>query len=84
MVHEAINKTGLIKDLIDQKAYCQIQFFNSYHEFHTVQGIIKAFVEQDDFVELAAGEHIPFSGLVSINGVFMPGYEHFEDFTCDC
>ena len=86
MVREAINKTSLIRGLIDRKAYCQIQFFNAYHEFHTVQGIIKTLVEHSsgDFIEMAAGEHIPLSGLVSIDGTFMPGYEHFEDFTCDC
>lgn len=81
-----VEKHDLIRNLIEEKVYSQIQFFNSYHEFHTVQGLIKAMdtCEKGDFMELASGERIFISGIVSLNGRFMPGYEHFEDFTCDC
>ena len=86
MTNEAINTSNLLAELIDRRVYTQIQFFNAYHEFHTTQSLIKALSEGSDtqFIELVTGEQIELSGIVSLNGQFMPGFEHFEDFTCDC
>lgn len=77
-----IENLSRIKDLISKRLFIQIQYFNEFHEFHTLQSIIKN--TDGDHIEMVNGVKIDISSIASINGNFLSGYQHMEDFTCDC
>lgn len=79
---EQVDKAEIISDLILQRLYIKIQFFNQFHEFHTVYSLIKS--RAADSIELASGEVIDIPNIVSLNEKVMPEYSHIIDFTCDC
>lgn len=82
MEKKQVDKAGIISDLILQRLYIKIQFFNRFHEFHTVYSLVKS--SAVDSIELASGEVIDIQSIVSLNEKVMPEYSHIIDFTCDC
>ncbi len=71
-----------VEELRLKRLYVQIQYFNGIREFHTVHTVIKKVA--GNIIETVNGDIIDTSLIASIDGDFLPGYEHMDDFTCDC
>ncbi len=82
IIENSADKLNLIKELIDQKRYIKVQFFNELHEFHTVSSLIKTLNGRT--IELVSGQFVILDLIVSLDDRVMSDYSHIVDFTCDC
>jgi len=82
IIESSVDKLNLINELIDQRRYIKVQFFNELHEFHTVSSLIKTLHGRT--IELVSGQFVNLDLIVSLNDHVMSDYSHIVDFTCDC
>lgn len=75
------NFEDLLKQALHIKQYVKLAYFDEIHAFHSVNVVMK---ETDQGISLTTGELIQTEWIVSIDEVKAPGYEHIDDFTCDC
>ncbi len=78
---EKSNFTVLLEEALNTRKYVKLAYFDNIHAYHSVNTLLK---RTDQGIELIAGEIIQPDWIVSIDLVYAPGYEHIEDFTCDC
>ncbi|WP_420154079.1 hypothetical protein [Siphonobacter sp.] len=59
----------------------KLEYFNEYREYKATASPFKNVVKNEtgEFLELATGVQIPLSQIISLNNVFFPGYEDYEE-----
>ncbi len=59
----------------------KLEFFNEYREYKMAASPLKQLIknEKGEFLELASGQTIPLSEIISLNTIFFPGYEDYEE-----
>lgn len=72
---------GLLETAVATRKKVLVEYFNEYRQLHTLGGLPKALVRDDDgeFLEMATGERIRLDRLIVLDGQFFPGYEDFSD-----
>ena len=71
----------LLEEALHIRNYVKLAYFDDIHAYHSVNTLLK---RTDKGIELITGDIIQPEWIVSIDLVYAPGYEHIEDFTCDC
>jgi hypothetical protein len=76
-----------LANLIAKRTYLKIQYFAEFHDLVTTDVIIRAIKNEDIGTKLllSSGDEIWLNLLISVGGVFAPGYEDYELYcqTCD-
>ncbi len=77
---------GELELLIKQRKYVGLLYFTPLHELLSTTAILKELytLNDDQYLRLSTGEEVRLDLLVSANERLAPGYDYFEDFTCDC
>ena len=59
----------------------KLEYFNAYREYNATAAPFKKIIKNEtgEFLELATGVIIPLSQIISLNNVFFPGYEDYEE-----
>ena len=72
--------------LIKQRKYIGLLYFTPLHELLSTTAILKELytIKEVWNLRLSTGEEVRLDLLVSVNEQLAPGYNYFEDFTCDC
>ena len=70
-----------LSEAIQKKRYVLVQYLNDLHEFHYANAVLKM---QGDLVLLSNGDLIDPHWIIRIDEMKAPGFEAYDDFTCDC
>jgi len=59
----------------------RLEYFNEYREYKLATSPLKQVIknEKGEFLELATGLTIPLNQIISLNNIFFPGYEDYEE-----
>ena len=68
-----------------KKRFVRIQFFTEFHEFQTVDALIKDLYINSgyEYMLLSNGIEIRLDRLISVDGKFVPG-KGFDGISCEC
>lgn len=77
---------SILEDHAARRRYIQIQYFTEIREFIRTQAIIKDIytLDGEEYLKLNTGEEIRLDKIVKVDDQLAPGFEHFEDYSCDC
>ncbi|MDQ1088242.1 MULTISPECIES: hypothetical protein [unclassified Siphonobacter] len=59
----------------------RLEYFNEYREYKLADSPLKQLItnEKGEFLELATGQTIPLNQIISLNSIFFPGYEDYQE-----
>ena len=80
-MRETRSYTELLNDALKKGHYVKVAYFTPQHEFYSENVVMKP---NGNGIALSTGQEIDADWIVSLNEVKAPGYEHIDDFTCDC
>ena len=80
-MNDSRNYTQLLNDALEKGRYVKVAYFTPQHEFYSEHVVMR---KQKNRLMLSNGKTIAPDWIASLNEVKAPGFEHIDDFTCDC
>lgn len=69
-----------------KREHVNLQYLSDIREFLTASGIINNIETKngEEYLTLSTGEEIRLDRVVRLNDITFPGYEGYNDYSCNC
>ena len=69
-----------------KREFVKLQYLSDIREFQTATGVINDIETRsgEEYLTLSTGEEVRLDRIVRLNDIAFPGFEGYDDYSCDC